>query len=179
MTVTPDERDVDLIGRARRGDPKALEVLYTEHAPAVMRLAHRVTGSAADAEDVLQDVFLGLPEALRRYDEQGSFAGWLLRITTRVALMRMRTARRRREVPIDAVPEPERPMPADALADAAALEQAIARLSTTLRVTFVLKAAEGYSHAEIAEILGITTSTSEVRYHRALKKVRDYLRRFS
>ena len=50
---------------------------------ALLALARRLAGSAADAEDVVHDVFLGLPEALRRYEERGSLESWLKRVTAR------------------------------------------------------------------------------------------------
>src|SRR2546428_6884289 len=89
------------IDGARRGDPEALASLYRSHGAVLWRLAYRLTGTRQDAEDVVHDVCVGLPEALRRYEERGSFAGWLKRVTARVALMRLRARRRRREEAID------------------------------------------------------------------------------
>jgi RNA polymerase sigma factor (sigma-70 family) len=68
---------------------------------ALFRLAYRLVGAREDAEDVVHDVFVGLPEALGRYEERGSFGGWLKRVTARVALMRLRSGKRRREVGLD------------------------------------------------------------------------------
>jgi RNA polymerase sigma-70 factor (ECF subfamily) len=77
-----------------RWHPEALGHLFIEYGDSLYRLAYRVLGSASDAEDVIQDVFVGLPDALHHYKERGSPVGWLRRITVRVALMRQRTARR-------------------------------------------------------------------------------------
>src|SRR5437016_13910873 len=90
-----------LIAEARAGSPDALSALYLEHGAALFRLAYRLVGAREDAEDVVHDVFVGLPEALRRYEERGSFAAWLRRVTARVALMRLRSRKRRREVSLD------------------------------------------------------------------------------
>src|SRR3954464_915394 len=81
----------ELIVRAREGQPDALSEFYARFGQTLMTLAFRLTGSRADAEDVLHDVFLGLPEALNRYEERGSFESWLKRVTARVALTRMRS----------------------------------------------------------------------------------------
>src|SRR6059036_838784 len=89
-----------LIAEARAGSPDALSALYLEHGAALFRLAYRLVGGREDAEDVVHDVFVGLPEALRRYEERGSFGGWLKRVTARVALMKLRSGKRRREVTV-------------------------------------------------------------------------------
>ncbi len=60
------------IDRARTGDPEALASLYRAHGAALYRLAYRLTGTSQDAEDVVHDVFVGLPEALGRYEERAA-----------------------------------------------------------------------------------------------------------
>jgi RNA polymerase sigma-70 factor (ECF subfamily) len=161
----------DLLQQTRAGDPDALAELYRLHGAAVHAGAYRLTASAADADDVLQDVFVGLPEALRSFDGRGSFGGWLRRVAARTALMRMRRSTRRGEV---ALPD-DAPAPA---ADAAArvdIERALAGLAPGLRAVFVLREVEGYSHAEIAGIMGLRAGTSEVRLHRARQRLRQLL----
>src|SRR5881394_3273439 len=91
----------DIAARARAGSAAALSELYALYGAALMALAYRLTGSRDDAEDVLHDVFLGLPEALRRYDERGALESWLKRVTARVALTRLRSRDRAREVALD------------------------------------------------------------------------------
>ena len=88
-----------VIAEARAGSNDALASIYHDHANALLAVAYRLLLSQADAEDVVHDVFVGLPEALRRYEERGSFGAWLKRITVRVALSRIRTAQR--EVGLD------------------------------------------------------------------------------
>src|SRR2546426_9325061 len=97
----PEPRDI--VAAARRGDPPALAALYRAHSAAVFRLAYRLTGTREDAEDVVHDVFVGLPEALLRYEERGRLESWLKRVAARVALMRLRQRGRRREVALEAV----------------------------------------------------------------------------
>ena len=167
-----DAGGAELVARARAGSGDALGALYARHAAAVMSLAYRLCGSAADAEDVLHDVFLGLPEALRRYDERGSFTAWLRRVAARTALTRLRAQGRRREVPLDAHGEWPREAEAESFGDRSAVERALAALPSTLRAVVVLKEMEGYSHAEIGALLGISAGASEVRLCRALKLLR-------
>lgn len=150
----------------------ALADLYRVHGRALFRLAYRLTGSKEDAEDVVHDVFVGLPEAMKGYEERGRLESWLKRITARVALMKLRGRRRRGEVRL----EPEiAASPAPAAADAIALESAVAALPDKLRHVLVLKEVEGYSHREIGDMLGISALTSRVRLARALRRLRGTL----
>jgi RNA polymerase sigma-70 factor (ECF subfamily) len=163
----------DPVARASAGDVEALGALYVQHSSSLLRLAYRVCGSQDDAQDVLHDVFLGLPEALRHYHEQGRFESWLKRLTVRAALSRLRRGSQRREVPLGA----DSSIVAAHEPPDEALRRAILALSDPLRVVFMLKAAEGFSHAEIGTMLGISVSASEVRFHRAVRQLRATLSR--
>jgi len=161
-----------LLGAIRSGDADALGAAYGRWGNLVYAAAFRILGSASDAEDLLQDVFIGLPRALKRYEEQGSFESWLKRVTIRAALMAQRSQTRRREDTMDALP-PERARaasrdPSDELTIAAAIE----RLPFEMRAVFMLKEVEGYSHAEIAALLGITSGASAARLFRAWRMLR-------
>jgi RNA polymerase sigma-70 factor (ECF subfamily) len=138
-----------------------------------MALAFRLTGSRDDAEDVLHDVFLGLPEALRRYEERGALESWLKRVTARIALSRIRSRERTREVALDDT-LPVRAASEDQL-DLLSVQRAIDALPDSLRVVFVLREVEGYTHAEIADLLNISIGASEVRLHRAVRALRRSL----
>ena len=103
------ERETEItIARAREGDMDALGDLYREHAHVVMRVAYHLTASRDEAEDIVQDVFIGLPEALRRLSDTRSFPSWLRRVAARTALMRMRGEQRRRQSPIEGRPRTRR-----------------------------------------------------------------------
>ena len=169
--------DAELAARARTGGADALGELYARYGDRVMAVAYRITGSAQDAEDVLHDVFLGLPEALGRYEERGALGAWLRQLAARVALTRLRAPSRKREVELSQMIDrasgnaPD----ADAIGDRVALAAALDHLPESLRVVFVLKAVEGHSHAEIADMLRISTGASEVRLVRATKMLRQLL----
>jgi len=143
-----------------------------EHGAALFRLAYRLVGAREDAEDVVHDVFVGLPGALRRYEERGSFAAWLKRVTARVALMRLRSGKRRREVALDNAAGQVQP-PSTSGGDG--LAAAVDTLPDHLRAVLVLKEIEGYAHAEIALLLGISEGASRVRLTRALERLRNEL----
>jgi RNA polymerase sigma-70 factor (ECF subfamily) len=168
--------DAALADRLKQGNVDAVAFLYRRHAGPLLQLASRLSGSAADGEDVVQDVFVGLQSALLRYQEQGAFAAWLRRTTARAALMRLRRVGARREVPIELAVESVSDH-ADRIADRIRLEEAIQSLPETLRGVFVLRQMEAWSYAEIAAQLGIRRGTAEVRFHRAIHFLRGRLER--
>ncbi len=176
MTLThrksaPPEPDADLARRASRGDRDALGELYHRRAGMLTRLAARLLASRSDAEDVVQDLFVGLPEALKRYRETGRFDAWLRALVINLALKRLRSGRRR----LAWFASQPHSSPLNAGNDAGEVRRAVEALPPGLRAVVVLKIIEGYGHAEIAELLGISRGTSEVRLLRALRKLRQML----
>ena len=183
VSADPDTPDATLVARTRAGEAAALGALYERHGGALLALARRLLGNDADAEDVLHDVFLGLPEALRHYEERGALGAWLRRVTARVALNRLRARERTRETSLDVhdahdvhdvhgAHEARGAHDADALHDALSLEAAVAALPDTLRVVLVLHEIAGLPHADVARLLDITPGASEVRLHRAIRALR-------
>ena len=153
----------------------ALGEVFAEYGDLVYRAALRLTGSRADAEDVTQEVFVRLSDALRGFTgTAGNFPGWLRRVAVRQALVHLRGSRRRREVSVESVSALT--MRADAALERLSIDAALARLPDDHRTVFLLKEVEGYDHAEIAELLGISTANSEVRLHRARRQLRELLR---
>jgi RNA polymerase sigma factor (sigma-70 family) len=142
-------------------------------------LAYRLLGSAADAEDTVQDAFLRWQAADRDYVEVPE--AWLTKIVTNLALDRLRSAKVRRERAVGAwMPEPlldGDPMlgPADTVEQRESVTLAVLalmeRLSPMERAVYVLREAFAYNHAEIAEILGITESVSQQHAHRGRRRI--------
>lgn len=165
-----------VIELARTGTAEALCEVYALFARDVYSAAYLVTGSVADANDVVQDVFLGLSEAVRRYDGKGDFHRWLNQLTVRVALSRLRRRHRRYEVPLLDNAFPVIPDEEDAIINRIELERVLEQLADHLRTVFVLKEIEGYSHDEIAQMLGISSRNAQVRLLRARRQIRRLLR---
>jgi RNA polymerase sigma-70 factor, ECF subfamily len=179
VTVLADKRMNEdprrLVERAASGSMDALAALYDEHAAGVYRVACRLLGSEADAEDVVQDVFVGLPRALRSWRGEGSLDAWVRQVAARTCLMRLRTQRRRREEPAEwsgqlALQRAAQPV------ERVALERALEALPDDQRTVFLLKVVEGYSHDEIAGLLEITTLASRTRLARARQRLGNLLR---
>ncbi|WP_200307772.1 sigma-70 family RNA polymerase sigma factor [Streptomyces adelaidensis] len=142
-------------------------------------LAYRLLGSAADAEDAVQDTFLRWQGADREHIEVPE--AWLTKVVTNLCLDRLRSARARHERAAGAwLPEPlldGDPMlgPADTFEQRESVSLAVLtlmeRLSPVERAAYVLREAFSYSHAEIAGILDITESASQQHVHRARRRV--------
>lgn len=169
--MTGELTDSELASAAVGGNADAIGILYDRHARPLLAIAYRLLQSREDAEDVVHDVFVGLPEALRRYEERGALAAWLKQITARVALARLRSMTAREQ----ALDERHHAPRATAPEDVITLETAVRALPPSLRAVLVLKEIEGFSHAEIARMLDISVGASQVRLHRALRLLRAAL----
>lgn len=166
----------ELITATRNGSADALGELYDRHARQLLATAFRLLQSTDEAEDVVHDVFVGLPELLRRYEERGTFGPWLKKIAARVALARLRESTQRPTISIDELSSQPRVHQRDVEAEVS-LEEAIRTLTPSLRAVLVLKEIEGFSHAEVARLLDISVGASEVRLHRAIQALRAALTR--
>lgn len=149
--------------------------MYALHGAAVYASAHRLARNAADAEDVVQELFASPTQSLSGYDPLvGPLRPWLRQVAVRLTLMRLRSQRRRREVDVAGVAEllarPETPV------ERLTIEDALARLGEDQRQVFLLKEVEGYQHREIAELLSISVANSEIRLFRARQALRAMLR---
>jgi RNA polymerase sigma-70 factor (ECF subfamily) len=167
--------DGELAARLKCRDDDALRILYARFATPLLRLALRFLDSVDEAEDVVQDVFVGLPLALRHYEEHGAFSAWIRQVTVRTALMHRRSRERRRHAHVALSPARREATTQDAVLERVALEGALATLPQALRDVFVLYHVEHFSHAEIAALLSIRRGTAEVRLHRAIRQLRKQL----
>ena len=171
----PLEELVRIVQGLRTGDKEALARVYDMYAGTVYQVGLRFLGEEADAEDLVQDVFLGLRNALRSYHERGTFEAWLRRVAVRTALMRLRRTKQSWKLLQGHWWRLQRPQQETVPAAKFDLQRAISQLSTPLRAVFVLKEIEGYTHAEIALALGITATASKVRLYRARAMLQRYL----
>src|SRR5579859_285106 len=89
--------EVSLVREAQVGNQAAFAELVRTHDETVLRLAHRITGSESDAQDILQEVFLKVYKKLDRFRFECSFSTWITRITTNTCLDHLRKSRNRRE----------------------------------------------------------------------------------
>ena len=90
--------DRELVARAQKGDAEAFAALVERHQRQLYRLALRMTGSEADAQEVLQEAFLNAYQKLPNFRGEAQFSSWLYRIAANSALMRLRRKRRAPEI---------------------------------------------------------------------------------
>ena len=175
------DHDEALVRRARDGDKEAYGELVRRTQNEVFTLALRLTGNHHTAADVAQEAFVRGWKAIARFRGDAAFGTWMHRITVNTAWTLRRNARRHEGVPLDdAPPLPERHEPSpeqhgENVELRAALDQALGRLPAAQRSVVVMKDVYGWTHAEVADALGITVTAAKVRLHRARKRLRELL----
>jgi RNA polymerase sigma factor (sigma-70 family) len=166
-----------LLARARLGEAAAFEQLYRWFERPVFTLALRLTGRREEAQDVLQDTMLKLFDKVAEFRGDSPFWGWLRQIAVNEALMKLR--KRQRLEYVEELPEPDALEPAALLppvaAEAGALTRALQQLSLTTRSVLWLYHAEGYTHEEIAGLMGRSTSFSKTQLLRGTRRLRELL----
>jgi RNA polymerase sigma-70 factor (ECF subfamily) len=181
------QTDAAAVALARDGDSEAFRALVERHSRAVFRLAHRMTGNASDAEDVVQDTFLKAYKQLSRFESRANFGTWLHRIAVNCSIDLIR-ARPHRESGHDVADleqfgagesaEAGRPSPERLMLSAevqARITDAMSGLSQMERAAFVLRHFEGQSIDEISRELGLKTNAAKHSIFRAVKKMRHAL----
>jgi RNA polymerase sigma factor (sigma-70 family) len=162
----------ELLDRLRRGDRAALAAVFERYQRAGYNLALRVLGDADAAADVVQDVFLRLPDAVRRFRESAPFGAWLRRMVANACIDELR--RRQwidRETAVESLVEPAG---SQDLAEVQAEAWALLRgLSPRARAVLVLHAVEGYTHAELAALFGQSESYSKSILSRTLRRLQQ------
>ena len=164
----------DLLRRCRLREPAAQRALYGRYAARMLGVARRYAASVAEAEDVLQDAFVKVFTYLGEFRAEGSLEGWVRRIVVTTALNHWQAGQhRRRQSLLDDVPEPPDLGQADALAQLNVQEvlALMQQLPEGCRLVLNLYAIDGYSHHEIAELLGIQESTSKAQLCKARKQL--------
>src|SRR5918992_6370181 len=162
-----------VVARARTGDTEALGALYRAFEVPVYNLARRICRTTEDAEDVLQETFFEVCKSIGRYREEGSLWGWIRTIAASKALMRLRRNKYRDtdelndELVVGRQKE-ETHLRMD-------LEAALERLPETSRAVVWLHDVEGYTHDEIAGMMGKTASFSKSQLARAHARLRRWL----
>ena len=175
--------ELALVERCRRGDITAFEELYRAHAGRLYSLACRMLGNPADAEDLLQEIFLSAYRKLDSFRGDAALGTWLYRLATNQILDHVRSRAARTSQLTDAIddastlPDASGHRLADRAIERIDLERAMSQLPEGCRAAFVLHDVEGLEHGEVAEILGIAEGTSKSQVHKARLRLRAELRR--
>jgi RNA polymerase sigma factor (sigma-70 family) len=171
--TTLDTRDEELAERAAQGDRAAFEALLRRHYELMHRLAWRLTGSRADAQDIAQEVCCTLVERIGSFRGEARFTTWLIGIVRNACHDHYRrgSALQRLRGHLAVVTGLQPPPDGRDLYQRGWLASALARLQPALRETVVLVAGEGLSHAEAARVLGVAESTVSGRMFEARRRV--------
>ncbi len=180
--------DPAIVARARHGDMKAHEIIFRTLGNPVYTLARRMTGSAENADDVLQETFVEVIRSIHSYRQEASLATWVRRIAVSKCLMYMRSAWNRRGtlagdmtelgavawsgIAEDADSHHRAESPMDLRMD---LESALEHLTPVSRVVVWLHDVEGYTHREIGTMMEMTTSFSKSQLARAHQRLQEVL----
>ncbi len=160
---------LQLVKDCLKHKPAAQKQLYQEFAEQMLGVCYRYTKSVQDAEDVLQDGFVRAFQFLNQYNNDGDLGAWLRKIMVNTALNYLKKNRKyQHDLSFDTIDLTivSNDNPGDFL-HAKELAELIRQLPTGYQTIFNLHAVEGYNHAEIGVMLGISDNTSRSQYMRA------------
>ena len=182
--VRMDQNDHAAIRAILAGDKEAYGALVARHASSLFRVAFRITGNEADAEEVVQETFLRAYRKLEGFESRSNFGTWIYRIAVRCALDRIGRNKvdESRRVAEASDPEQDQVQVADDAAGPERLllsgelgalqEAAMSSLTATERTAFVLRHMEDRTTEEIAAALGIAPNAAKQAVFRAVHKMR-------
>jgi len=165
--------DAMTLARAQAGDMQAFATLYSSFGKPCFNLALRILGNRAQAEDLVQEVFLKMFGAIRTYRGDAPFGSWLKRMAVNATIDQLRG--QRHEADVDAEAIFARQPALDSTGPAATLDawSLLQRLPARARAVLVLHEFEGYTHTELAELFGQSESYSKSILARALKRLNE------
>ncbi len=169
--------EVSLVNECIKGNPNAQRKLFEKFAPKMLFICKRYCKDQQDAEDVLQDAFIKVFASLEKYKHEGSFEGWLRRIFVNSSLDFLRKQKQLGDTASldDLSYKIEGESFSNKTLEVEDLLRMIEKLPKGYQVVFNLFAIEGYTHKEIADLLGISEETSKSQYFRARAYLKNYL----
>ena len=173
-----EERNILLIKGCIAQDPKAQKTLFDTFAPVMYTICYRYAKDPDQAKDLLQEGFIKVYTKLGEFKFEGSFEGWLKRIFINHALEYIRKELRKPDmVNVEDVHELSSDMLQFHGIDTKQILAQIQKLPTGYRTVINLFIIEGYSHKEIAELLGVSESTSKTQLHKGRHMLQKMLSR--
>lgn len=169
-------QDRDLRARFREGDPDAVREVYRSHGQLVFAVAYKVLGDRGLAEEATQQAFVKAWRAAQSFDEQRELGPWLAAISRRVAIDLYRREAVRAADPLESAAAGDSalassPESAEAMYDVWEVREAVAQLPPEEQDIVRLQHLDGFTHAQIAERLGVAIGTVKSRSFRAHKRL--------
>ncbi len=181
--MTPERNqnipESDLIRGCMEGNRRMQEELYRRFSPRMYAVCLRYAGNAEEAEDILQEGFIKVFKKLDSFRSEGSFEGWVRRIFVNTAIEHFR--RKRYLMPVTEKEENTIEGKYTSVLDELGAKDIMALiqdLSPGYRTVFNMYVVEGYTHKEIADMLGISEGTSKSQLSRAKVILQDMVRTF-
>lgn len=171
--------DSDLINGCIKGDRRMQEELYGRFSPRMYAVCLRYAGNTEEAEDILQEGFIKVFKKLDSFRSEGSFEGWVRRIFVNTAIEHFR--RKRYLMPVTEKEENTIEGKFTSVLDELGAKDIMAlvqELSPGYRTVFNMYVVEGYTHKEIADMLGISEGTSKSQLSRAKVILQDMVRTY-
>ena len=172
-----EQPDSELVRQIQSGEDAAFDELMRRYKRPVVNFAYRLLGSAADADDVAQEVFVRAYRNLDTYRTETKFSTWLFALARNAAIDHLRWRRRHPTEPLNDVPEPaavSRETETHEIGEQSAA--AVAKLPEDQRTALVLAEYHGQSYAEIAAVMRCSEKSVESRLYRAKHTLRGSLR---
>ena len=158
--------DADLVSACIAGDGDAFRQLLGRYRKSAFALAYQMLGSADDAEDISQEAFVKVFQALPRFRREAAFSTWLYRIVTNLCLAHLR--RNRAAVALDSIGEPRSGEdPSRRVADALLTRQVLSQMAPELRAILLLRDQLGLSYREISSTIMVPLGTVRSRLSKA------------
>lgn len=183
MNLTPERNlpisESDLIDGCIQGDRRMQEELYRRFSPRMYAVCLRYAGNAEEAEDILQEGFVKIFKKLDSFRREGSFEGWVRRIFVNTAIEHFR--RKRYLMPVTEKEENTLEGKYTGVLDELAEKDILAlvqELSPGYRTVFNMYVVEGYTHKEIADMLGISEGTSKSQLSRAKVILQEMVKKY-
>ncbi|MCI0657640.1 MAG: RNA polymerase sigma factor [Acidobacteria bacterium] len=178
MTSTPDpnQRDLELVRRFQEGDEGAFDQLVEAHRREIYRLAYRLLGNHADADDMAQEAFLRIYRSLGRFRGEASFRTWATRIVLNLVTDRRRELATHRPTSLEELGPAEHPFEAGkqgGFMQEEVLRRAVGRLPKRQRETLILRVFQEMKFQEIAAVMGCTVGTAKANFFHALRGLRQ------
>lgn len=173
-TDTPIDATPQLIARARQGDQRAFESLYRAQVGRVYGLCLRMTRDVGMAEDCTQQAFIQAWCALPGFEVRSTFSTWLHRIAVNVVLAHRRVIAGEPPAELDGASE-DTTVVFDTPVEVAEIEAALESLPQGARDVAILAGIYGYTHGEVAGMLGLAEGTCKAQLHRARRLLRERL----
>ena len=169
-----------LVDRCRQGDHKAQYELSQLYAKQMYNVCVRIVNNGADAEDILQESFVEAFKSINEFRGDSSFGAWLKKIVVNRSI---NSLQKRKLLLFEHIPGSDSLVYEDTISSSDEIQYEVAKVLNALmqlpagyRLVLSLYLLEGYDHAEIAQILNITESTSKSQYNRAKAKLREQLK---